>query len=185
MSTSSVENTSARSVSSSAPSCVVSTVWCGPPAVSQPSVAVGKSGRGCQTARATGRFGNGSSGSTTSISLATQRNRSPRSDQPMTTPSAGAAVKTRRSRVPATADPQRVHLEPRLLAGDRRADLEHVRPEDLLAARLQVVGVVLHERRPAGEARAGDLEHPQQCGGLPVALTAEAVAVGHPPPDGE
>src|SRR3954469_22510782 len=67
MSTSSVEKTSARSVSSSAPSWVESTVWCGPPAVSQPSVAVEKSGRGCHTARATGSLGSGSSGSATAI----------------------------------------------------------------------------------------------------------------------
>jgi hypothetical protein len=111
-----------------------STVWCGPPAVSQPSVEVGRSGRGSQTARATGSFGSGSSGSTTSISLATQRNRSPRSHQP--DDDAGPGRREHQpDRVLAAADAQRVDLAATGLAGDRRADLEHVRAEDLRLAR--------------------------------------------------
>ncbi len=49
----------------------------------------------------------------------------------------------------------------------------------------QVVRVVLHERGAAGQTGPGHLEDPQQGRGLPVALAAEAVAVGHQPLDGE
>ena len=57
---SSVPTMSARSPRCSAVSAVDSTVWCGPPAVSQDSVEVVQVGRGFQTARATGSFGSGS-----------------------------------------------------------------------------------------------------------------------------
>src|SRR5512135_2055752 len=43
----------------------------------------------------------------------------------------------------------------------------------------EVVGVVLHERGPAGQAGRHDLHRPDEQGRLPVALGAEAVAVGH------
>ena len=65
MSTSSVPVMSARSTRCSAVSAVESTVWCGPPAVSQDSVEVWRSGAGRHTARATGRFGSGALGATT------------------------------------------------------------------------------------------------------------------------
>ena len=57
--------------------------------------------------------------------------------------------------------------------------------EGQLLAGPEVVGVVLHEGRPAGPAGGHHLQHPQQRRGLPVALAAEAVAVGHQPLHGQ
>ena len=69
----------------------------------------------------------------------------------------------------------------RLASGrrDRRAHLEHVGAEDPFVARRQVVRVVLHERRAAGQPVGDDFQRPQHHRRLPVALGAEAVAVGH------
>src|SRR5690625_88819 len=75
----------AKSRHASRPSAVVITVWCAAPAESQQVAEVAKSGAGCQTARATGRLGSGSSGSTTSTTLAVRRNRSRMSDRARTT----------------------------------------------------------------------------------------------------
>src|ERR1017187_10798237 len=76
-------------------------------------------------------------------------------------------------------------LKRRPAGGDRLADLEHVRPEDQAARRIEVVGVILHEGRASRKARADDLHRAQQGAGLPVALRPEAVAVGHEPLDRE
>ncbi|CAH0327263.1 hypothetical protein SRABI128_05928 [Microbacterium sp. Bi128] len=67
----------------------------------------------------------------------------------------------------------------RLSGSQGRADLQHVRAQDFLLARDEVVGVVLHERGAAGEPGAHDFGCPDQDGSLPVALGAEAVTVGH------
>jgi len=83
------------------------------------------------------------------------------------------------------ADAQRVDLEPRPLAGDRGADLEHVRTEDQLVAAREVVRVVLHERHAARQAGTHHLERADHRCGLPVTLGPEAVAVGHEPLDRE
>ena len=154
-------------------------VWCGPPAVSQLSAAVARSGFGRHTARATGRRGSGASGATTSTSLAISRNRSPRSARPRMTRRAGRGVEHEPDGVRAAADRQRMDLAGRAARGDRRADLEHVRPEHLRDRIAEVVRVVLHERRPAGQALGHDLEDAHEGRGLPVALGAEAVALGH------
>ena len=71
------------------------------------------SGRGCHTAWATGSLGIGSSGSTRSISLSTNRKRSPRSARPTTMPGPASAVNTQAHRVLAAADAQRVDLDAR------------------------------------------------------------------------
>ena len=76
-------------------------------------------------------------------------------------------------------------LARRTRPGDRGAHLEHVGAEDLLLAGREVVGVVLHERRAAGESCPHRLHHPHERGRLPVALAGEAVAVGHQPLHGE
>ncbi len=60
-----------------------------------------------------------------------------------------------------------------------------MRAEDLRDRIAEVVGVVLHERRPAGQPRRHDLEDADERGCLPVALGAEAVAVGHQPLDAD
>ena len=125
--------------------------------------------------------GRASSGSTTSITLAVSRKRSPRSEIPHTTAGPGSAVNRRRTGSSRSPMPSGWISSDGCVGGDARADLEHVRAEDLLLARDQVVGVVLHERRPAGQPGRHHLGRPQQHRGLPVALAAEAVAVGHQP----
>ena len=62
ISSSSVRIISAKSRRVSGATSPVSTVWCGPPAVSHSSAEVDSDGAGFQTARATGSFGSGSSG---------------------------------------------------------------------------------------------------------------------------
>ncbi len=56
-----------------------------------------------------------------------------------------------------------------------------MRPEHELAAGSEVVRVVLHERRAAGEAGRHDLPDADERGHLPVALGAEPVPVSHQP----
>ena len=160
-------------------------VWCGPPAISQASAEVARSGFGLHTARATGSRGSGSSGSTISTSLAIIRKRSPRSRIAALSAGPGGAVKTSRtgsSRPPIESGWISHDGTP---AGDRRAHLEHVRAEDPLLAGGEVVGVVLHERRPAGKPLPHGLHHAHERRRLPVAFSAEAVAVGHQPLDGD
>ena len=60
-----------------------------------------------------------------------------------------------------------------------------MRAEDPLGARDEVVGVVLHEARAAGQPRTHDVRDAHEDRGLPVALGAEAVALGHEPLHGE
>ena len=95
--TSSSSAISARSVKTSMSSDRQKLVWCAPPASSQASAAVARSGFGSQTARATGSRGKSSSGGTTSTSFATSRKRSPRSTRLTTTAGPGAAVNTSRT----------------------------------------------------------------------------------------
>ena len=63
---------------------------------------------------ATGSFGSGWAGSTTSTSLATNRNRSPRSTSPSTTAGPGAAGELQAHGVVAVADRERMDLQARL-----------------------------------------------------------------------
>ena len=88
-------------------------------------------------------------------------------------------------RVCLPADRQGMDLARRPAGGDRRTHLEHVRPQHLRVVRVEVVGVVLHERRAALEARAHHLQDPEQRRRLPVALRSEPVTVGHEPLDGD
>ena len=62
---------------------------------------------------------------------------------------------------------------------------EHVGPEHLRLTRSEVIRVVLHERRPARASGRHGLQRVDEGGRLPVALPAEAVAVGHQPLHGE
>ena len=100
-------------------------------------------------------------------------------DEPDDETLARQGVEDEPDRVGAVADAERVDLAARRPGRDARADLEHVRTEDLRLAGTEVVGVVLHERGAAGLALAHDLQDPHERRGLPVALGAEAVAVGH------
>ncbi len=92
-----------------------------------------------------------------------------------------SGVEDQSHRVLSIADAERVDLDPRPVCGDGRADLEHVRTQDLRGIRAEMVGVVLHERGAAGRAGADRLDRVQHDRGLPVALAAEAVALGHQP----
>ncbi len=97
----------------------------------------------------------------------------------------GVGVEDQADRVLLATDAERVHLESRPRGRQGRADLEHVSAEDLLVARYQVVGVVLHERGAARQACAHDLGGSDEHGRLPVTLGAEAEALRHQPLDRE
>ena len=154
----------------------------------QASAEVDRLGRGLQTARATGSRGNGSSGSRTrSTSLAVRRRRPPTSAR---------ATDRARTRVGREDQAHRVLLATpidrgwisrarRLKLSDRRTDLEHVGAKDPSARRAPRVGVVLHEGGTAGLALGDHLQRAQHHGGLPVALAAETVTIGHQALDGE
>ena len=98
---------------------------------------------------------------------------------------AGVGREDQAHRVVLAADAERVDLEAGLLAREGRRDFEHVGTEDLLVAGNEVVGVVLHEARTAGQSLAHDVCYVHEDRGLPVALGAEAVALGHEALDGE
>ena len=99
----------------------------------------------------------------------------------------GAALNTRRQGRLFAADIERMDLERGLPVGaisNRRADLQHVGPEDLLLALDQMVRVLLHERhatlaRLASLARRHDLHQPYERCRLPVPFGPESVAIGH------
>ena len=176
---------SARSLSGSIPSALVKTVWCEPPASSQASAAVSKSGL-----RLPDRAGD--------RELRERRRR--RDDVDLVRDQAEAVAQVEQAdddrrpgrgredepdRVVASADRKRMDLARRPAGGDRGADLEHVRAEHERTAGGEIVGVVLHERGSAGEARGHGLEDPDEGGGLPVSLGAEAEPVGHQPLRGD
>jgi hypothetical protein len=132
------------------PTAVVMTVWCAAPAVSQQAALVAKSGCGFQIARPTGSFGR-SGASTFSTTFATRRNRSRMSLIATTTAGPGSAVKTRRTGSSLPPMPSAWISSRGFCGRQRRRHLEHVRAEDLLVARDEVVRVVLHEARAAGQ----------------------------------
>ena len=157
----------------------------GRPPSARPRWTVRQSGRGRQTARATGSRGSGSGGATTSISLATSRKRSPRSARPTTTAGPGAASKTSRtgsSRPPMLSGWISQDGVPAAIDGQTSSMCA---PRISSLPGLEMVGVVLHEGGAAGQARRHHLQRAQQHRGLPVAFAAEAVAVGHQPLHGE
>ena len=116
-----------------------------------------------------------------SISLATRRRRVPMSTMPTTTPGPACAGEDEAHGVLALAHEERVDLAAGRAGGDGRADLQHVRTEHGRRGGPEVVGVVLHEGDAAVEALAHGLDDAHERRRLPVALGAEAVAVGHQP----
>ena len=163
-----------------------STVWCGAPAVSQASAEVRQVGRGSQTARATG--------SRRQRLVGGRRRRS--RWRPAGTGRPGRTCRPRRPgrgrrRRPAGPGPRgrRCPAGGSPPSACRRRCVGQT--SSMCAPRIfsvpgrQVVGVVLHERRAAGQPGRHRLERAQQHRGLPVALAAEAVAVGHQPLHGE
>ena len=134
---------------------------------------------------ATGSLGSGFRGLTASTSLTkNSRKRLPRST--IDTLRLGPAGRRR----PAARDPpcrqcRAVNLAARFSGGDRRANLQHVGAEARSSRRLEVVGVILHEDVPPLRPCGHHLGARIMRGGFPVALGAEAVAVGHEPLSGE
>ena len=98
---------------SSGLAALLSTVWCGPPAIIQASAEVARSGLGRQIARATGSRGRSSGGSTTSIVLSTSRNRLPRSSQLATIGRPGGRVEHQADGILALPERQRRDLAAR------------------------------------------------------------------------
>ena len=132
---------------------VVNAVWCGPPAISHASAAVGRSGRGRQTARATGSLGSGSIG-LDDVDLVDEQPEPVAEVGEADAPAAGPGAASNTSRTGSARPPIEsgwISHDGRSV-GDRRADLEHVRTEHLRHGVAEVVGVVLHERRAAGQA---------------------------------
>ena len=181
---SSVRAISAKSRQTSMPTAVVMTVWCAAPAASQHAADVAKSGAGFHTARPTGSLGR-SGASTFCTTFATSRNRSRRSDIATTTAGPGSAVNTSRTGSSLPPMPSGWISSLGAADGQRRRDLEHVRAEDPLVPRDQVVGVVLHQAGAARQPDAHDVGDPHQDRRLPVALGAEAVPLGHQPLHGQ
>jgi hypothetical protein len=92
---------------------------------------------------------------------------------------AGGRVENEPRRIGLAADAERMHLQRRLAVRDARANFQHVRAEDELVARLQMIGVILHERRAALEAARHDFHRADERGGFPIAFAGETVAVRH------
>ena len=72
-----------------------------------------------------------------------------------------------------------MHLQRRLGRRDARANFQHVRAEHDLVVRLQMIGVILHERRAAFQPARHDLHRADERGGLPIAFGGETVTVRH------
>ena len=68
------------------------------------------------------------------------------------TAAAGRRGEDQPHRVGLAADAQGMDLAGRLFRGQRRADLQHVGPQHHGPGRIEVIGVVLHERRAARQA---------------------------------
>ena len=180
MSRSSIPAISAKSISGSGPIARLSTVWWAPPAVSHASTAVRMSGRGRQTARATGSRGSSSVASTTSIDVG---------DDPEAIAKVREPGDDRRARGGVEHEPHRIRPSADRRAGGSRSAAGRRRsigqtssmcaPSTVRAGRIEVVRVVLHERRPARQPGRHHLEQPDQHRALPVPLGAEPVAVGH------
>src|SRR3954453_18962818 len=146
ISASSVRVISAKPHRCSLVSAVDRTVWCGPPAVSHASVAARRSGAGRQTARATGSFGSGASGATRSISFRDQPGPVADVSDAQHDFRAGGAVVEEPYRILPVADTEWMDLRTWTARRDRRANLGHVRADDLLRAGHQGVRGVRHER---------------------------------------
>ena len=76
---------------------------------------------------------------------------------------------------------QRIYLDADRAVCDRRANLKHVCLKHSFLARYEIVGVVLHEGRSlcVRSILCHDLHQTDHCCGLPVTLSAEAVALLH------
>ena len=80
-------------------------------------------------------------------------------------------------RVILAADAQRMHLNPRLVAGNGRIYLQHVGTQDSLMPLPQVQSIVLHENSAVIVGK--HLQQPGQGGDFPVTLCAKAIAIPH------
>ncbi len=91
----------------------------------------------------------------------------------------GLCLEDQTGRVLPVPDAEGMHLDFRLLAGDGRADLQHVGAHVHAAGGVEVVGIVLHKGGAAVQVRRHGLHNPAQRGDLPVTLRAEPVALPH------
>ena len=164
---------------------VLRLVWWGPPASSQASAATLRPGLGSQRARATGRRGRSSGGLHDVDLVEDEPEALAEVEEADDDAGAGPRGEDQPHRVRPATDRQGMDLACRPAVGDRRADLEHVGAQDLRSVRTQVVGVVLHEGRPARQAGRHDLHRPDEQRRLPIAFGTESVAVSHQPLNGD
>ncbi len=98
---------------------------------------------------------------------------------------AGWRRKQQAGRIGLLANPQVLGVQHGFAGGDGGADLQHVGPQHQVVARLQVVGVVLHEGGAPRQASPHHLEGAQQGRRLPVPFRPEAEALLHQALTGE
>ncbi|MNM98970.1 hypothetical protein D3C81_1115180 [compost metagenome] len=92
---------------------------------------------------------------------------------------AGWCSEQQTGRVGLLADPQMLGIQNGFVGGDGGAHLQHVGSQYQVVARLQVVGVVLHEGGATRKACPHHLDGAQQGRGLPVPFGPEAEALLH------
>ena len=78
-----------------------------------------------------------------------------------------------------------MHFQGRFSRRDAGADFQHVRAQDFHGIWVQMVRVIFHERHTPAQPRGHHFHRPHQRGGFPIALRAEAIAVGHEPLHGD
>jgi len=74
-----------------------------------------------------------------------------------------------------------MRFERRLAFRDCGTNLQHVSPEHFAAFGMEMIGVVLHERRAAFQSGRHDFHGADQGAGFPIAFRAKAITVGHQP----
>ena len=94
-----------------------------------------------------------SGGATASTSFTRSRNRFPMSISEAFSRRTGPTVKHQPHRVGLATNAQRMHLERWPALGNAGTNLQHVRPQHQVAPRIEMIGVILHERRAALRAR--------------------------------
>ena len=165
---------------------MVSTVWCGPPAVSQASADVARSGAGRQTAQRHGQLGQRLVGRDDLDVVGHQAEPVAEVEQP--DDDARRRERRRNTRRTGSSRPPMpsgwISTEGRSAAMLGQTS-SMCAPRTLRLAGAEVVRVVLHEGRPAGRLAGHRLEDAHEGRRLPVTLAAEAVAVGHQPLDGQ
>src|SRR5579872_3703093 len=97
----------------------------------------------------------------------------------------GGRIENQSYRVRLSADAEGVDLAGRFAVGNGFADLEHMRAEDEVIARFEMIGIIFHERIAAGQAAAHHLHGADKGSRLPVSFTGESVTATHEPLGGD